>query len=111
MKTLPTNKALAMVTSPVAAPKIVTGPDSSAPKVSKTLPSASDEVDPAGTTMRSAKDDALESPRAEKPTRSRPTPEVRIEHVAPKPEGRLFWVIAIIAAVVCVLLGIWIGSR
>jgi serine/threonine-protein kinase len=114
IKALPTSKALAMVTSPVAAPKILAGMASSVPKVSKTLPSASDEADPAGTTLRSAKNDALTSAEpspGEGPIRSRSVPEVRIQELPPRNEGRLFWVLAIIAAIICILLGIWIGSR
>jgi len=108
-KALPTQRALAMVTTPVAAPKIVAGMGSSPPKVSKTVPSAS-EPDPAGTTLQSAKNEALEV-TPEGPLRSRPTPEIRVEDPPPRPGGRLFWILAIGAAVICIVAGILIGSR
>jgi serine/threonine-protein kinase len=134
IRALPTTKALAMVSTPLAAPKILGASDSGLVKASKTLPSEAEpqaapkihgtggsglvnvltssgsELNPAGTTMRSAKNDAIEATRAEGAIRSRPTPEIRIEDPPPRPGGRLFWILAIIAAVLCILAGIWMGS-
>ena len=98
-----------MVTAPVAAPKILGAAPASPPKVAKTLVDMS-EPDPAGTTLRSAKEDVME-PLPEGSLRSRPTPEIRIEDPPPRTDGRLFWILAIVAALICILAGIWIGSR
>jgi len=106
---LPTAKTLAMVTAPVAAPKILGAAPASPPKVAKTLVDMS-EPDPVGTTLRSAKEDVME-PLPEGSLRSRPTPEIRIEDPPPRTDGRLFWILAIVAALLCILAGIWIGSR
>ncbi|MCK6589794.1 MAG: serine/threonine protein kinase [Polyangiaceae bacterium] len=103
IQALPTTKALAMVTAPVAAPRILGDP----PKAAKTKLS---EPDPAGTTLRSAKNDAIESSR-EGAIRSRPAPEIRIEDPPPRPGGKIFWILAIVVAIACILVGIWIGSR
>lgn len=112
-KAAETSRAAEAMARGIGTMKTLPGTLTAATILEKASREARSPVDPAGTTLRSAPSPIEregEGP-AGGAIRSRSVPDIRIEAPPPRPSGRMFWIVAIVAAAICVVIGVWIGTR